>query len=119
LAFAYGDRTSTSIILDNLLQNAVNYSPLDSCITISAQEYEHTIVVSVTDQGPGIPNDQMAHIFERFHRVRGQEKQTSGFGLGLYIAKKLSQAQQGEIWVENATNRGACFSFALKKLEDK
>jgi PAS domain S-box-containing protein len=116
LRFALGDRVCTEVILDNLLQNAVNYSSEGSNIDVCAEETEDCIVLSVKDQGVGIPADQLGKIFGRFHTPpRAGSEEAHGFGLGLYIAKALVQAQGGEIWVESQPGEGSRFLFSLKK----
>jgi PAS domain S-box-containing protein len=116
LQFALGDRACTEVVVDNLLQNAVNYSPEGSSIDICAEEREDSIVLSVVDQGVGIPPDQLDKIFGRFHTpTRHGPEEVHGFGLGLYIAKALVQAQGGEIWVESQRGEGSRFHFSLKK----
>lgn len=116
LPFARGDKASTEVILDNLLQNAVNYSLKGSTITVSAKELEDDIVVSVADQGVGIPSDELDGVFQRFHRLpsHGQGR-AHGFGLGLYITRTLVEAQGGTIGVESEVGKGSCFHFTLKK----
>jgi PAS domain S-box-containing protein len=116
LQVALGDRVCTEVVLDNLLQNAVNYSSEGSSIDIGAEETEDCIVLSVTDQGVGIPPDQLDKIFGRFHTPpRAGSEEVHGFGLGLYIAKALVQAQGGEIWVESQPGEGSRFHFSVKK----
>jgi PAS domain S-box-containing protein len=116
LAFALGDRASTEVVLDNLLQNAVNYSSEGSKIDVHAEERETSIFLSVLDQGIGIPRDQIDKIFERFHTPLSNEPDEGhGFGLGLYIAKALVQAQGGDIWVESEPGAGSRFHFSMQK----
>jgi PAS domain S-box-containing protein len=119
LTFPMGDRTSVEIILENLIQNALNYSPQGSTITISAEECDDAVVVSVADQGIGIPVDQLHKVFQPFYRISNRNNtQSSGFGLGLYIARMLVEAQGGTIWAESESGQGACFRFTLQKLEE-
>jgi signal transduction histidine kinase len=68
----------------------------------------------VSDNGPGIPLEQREQIFEKFHRIdSGDAKETYGFGLGLYVSRRLVEAMNGRIWVESEPGRGATFRFAL------
>jgi PAS domain S-box-containing protein len=116
LQFALGDRACTEVVLDNLLQNAVNYSSEGSSIDIRAEETADCVVLSVMDQGIGIPADQLDKIFGRFHTPpRAASEEVHGFGLGLYIAKALVQAQGGDIWVESQPGEGSRFHFSLMK----
>jgi PAS domain S-box-containing protein len=112
-----GDRESLEIVLDNLLQNAVNYSPKNSRVTVTVEDKPDEIVIGVADEGVGIPEEHIEHIFERFRRLPSSKRGT-GFGLGLHITKMLVEKQGGQIWVESEVGRGSCFYFALRKLGD-
>lgn len=115
LPVALGDLVLVEIVLENLIQNTVNYSPEGSTITVSAQEREGMVHVCVADQGIGIPADQLDSIFQRFHRLSNpQSKKVSGFGLGLYIARLLVEAQGGVIWAESQPGQGSRFCFTLR-----
>jgi signal transduction histidine kinase len=102
-------------VLVNLLDNALKYSP-DGCqITIAAEATPDGVIVSDTDQRPGIPPDQRERIFERFAQVAdATQPRRRGFGLGLTFCKLTVEAHGGEIWVEPGPNdRGSCFAFTL------
>jgi signal transduction histidine kinase len=74
------------------------------------------VVVSVTDEGIGIPVEEQGRIFERFYRVDDAlSRRTAGSGLGLYLAKAVVEAHGGKIWVESTPGRGASFSFSLPR----
>ncbi len=101
-------------ILHNLLDNAIKYSPSGSKITVRAQSVRDEIVISVTDEGPGIPLEQQARIFEPFHGAYGAgDNRAKGLGLGLTIARGLVEAHGGAIWVESAPGQGSTFRFTL------
>lgn len=117
LPFAHGDRVFTEVVLDNLLQNAVNYSPKGSRIDVSVRDMDGRVIIGVADRGVGIPSDEQDKIFERFHRRPNEEMgRGDGFGLGLYIARMLVEAQGGTIWVQSAPTKGSCFYFSLNKM---
>lgn len=97
-------------VLGNLLSNALRFSPPGSTITVSARRKGPEIWVSVQDQGPGIPPEDLPHIFERFYKA-DKSRSEGGSGLGLAIAKEIVQAHGGRIWAEN--QGGACFTFTL------
>ncbi|MFQ5885778.1 MAG: sensor histidine kinase, partial [Anaerolineae bacterium] len=109
------DEEWTIFILDNLLDNAIKYSPARSTIEIEIQPLEGEFAsVSVTDSGKGIPEEDLPHIFDKFYRVReGRSREPEGLGLGLYLAKKLVEAQGGRIWAESKRGQGSKFTFAL------
>ncbi len=101
-------------ILHNLLDNAIKYSPTGSKITVRAQSVRDQIIVSVSDEGPGIPPEQQAGIFGLFHGAYGAgDRKTKGLGLGLTIARGLVEAHGGAIWVESVPGQGSTFSFTL------
>jgi signal transduction histidine kinase len=111
-----GDPERVSQILVNLLNNAVKYTPDTGSVTISVRmdEAANVVEVSVSDNGIGIPADQLPYIFDRFSRIERPEIQhTVGTGLGLSIAKGLVGAHGGKIWVESEEGRGTCFTFTL------
>jgi signal transduction histidine kinase len=109
------DRMRT--VFRNLLENAVKYSLPDSrAVEVSAGENGARVVVRISDDGPGIPEDEMPNLFEPFYRVdRSRSKKTGGYGLGLSISKRIVEAHGGTIAVENNSTRGASFVITLPK----
>ncbi len=110
-----GDRDRLQQVLGNLLENAVKYSPDGSEIFVSVEQHqEDQVVTAVCDRGIGIPADELAQVFERFHRGR-QVSSTNygGLGLGLYITKQIIERHSGTIWVESREGAGTTFYFAL------
>ncbi|MEZ4641599.1 MAG: ATP-binding protein [Chloroflexota bacterium] len=99
-------------MLRNLIENAVKYAGSDLPITVSAQIQNDTAVISVTDQGPGIPEPHRQHIFETFYRVDDGLTRKSGFGLGLAICQGFVQAHGGRIWIEPQAE-GTRIAFSL------
>lgn len=102
-------------VLRNLLSNAVKYSPADSLIRVSGRVESDRVVVSVSDEGPGIPLDEQAHLFERFSRGSEAQDTSSGTGLGLYLSKAVIEAHDGEIWVESTPGQGTTFYFSVPR----
>lgn len=101
-------------VLSNLLDNALKYSPPDSTVTVCAEHAPQAVVVSVIDQGPGIPKAQRERIFERFAQVEGSKPARRGFGLGLTFCKLAVEAHGGEIWAEEGPDGvGSRFVFTL------
>jgi signal transduction histidine kinase len=105
-----------SQVLFNLLSNARKYSPPGSQIIVRVERRDQDYVVSVQDQGVGIPAEQLPHLFERFYRVPGVEVQkgsSAGVGLGLYIAQKIVGQHGGRIEVTSHLGEGSTFSIVL------
>ena len=101
-------------VLSNLLDNALKYSPPGSVVTVCAECAPQAVVVSVIDQGPGIPEAQRERIFERFAQVEGSKPARRGFGLGLTFCKLAIEAHGGKIWAEEGPNGvGSRFVFTL------
>lgn len=103
------------LVLGNLLDNAVKFGGKGRQITVSARDEGETVVFSVTDQGIGIPPDQLETIFERFYQVDGTStRRHGGMGIGLALCKAIVQAHSGRIWGESAgPGQGSTFSVAL------
>lgn len=99
-------------ILLSLLENAQKFSPAQTPISINAHRQDGEVVISVTDQGIGVSLEDIPHIFDRFYRVEHMRK-AEGFGLGLYIVKRLVEAHGGFIWVESEVGKGSTFFFTL------
>ncbi|MCC6615895.1 MAG: PAS domain S-box protein [Anaerolineae bacterium] len=109
-----GDETRLRQVLDNLISNAIKYSPNGGEITIGGYATAASATVYVKDQGVGMSDADQERIFERFYRVDGAlSRKTQGTGLGLYLAKAIVEAHGGRIWVESAPGQGATFFFTL------
>jgi len=108
----YGDPSAVEHALLNLLDNALKYAPDESTITVEVRGSEHEIQVSVVDDGPGIPEDLLTNVFERYQQVT-DGGDIASVGLGLFIVQSLSQAQGGRAWAENQPGRGARITFTL------
>jgi signal transduction histidine kinase len=101
-------------ILVNLLTNAHDYSPAGASIEVTARVVDADVEIAVTDNGPGIPENQLEHIFERFVRGdAGLTQRVGGTGLGLAISKSLVELHGGKLAVESTTGVGSTFSFRL------
>ena len=101
-------------VIGNLLENAVRHTPEGGSVGVTAEVIGTAVRVSVRDTGSGIPEDELANVFERFHRVDpSRTRATGGVGLGLTIAKQLVEAHGGTIRVESTLGEGSQFSFDL------
>ncbi|MFL5526503.1 MAG: PAS domain S-box protein [Gemmatimonadaceae bacterium] len=98
-------------VLSNLVGNAVKFTPRNGRITVSAERIDGEVRFGVIDTGPGIPAEQVPHIFGRFWQARASDRR--GIGLGLAIAKGIVEAHNGRIWVESHVGLGSTFYFTL------
>src|SRR5258708_119483 len=96
-----------------LFDNAIKYSPPKTTITLSSKKTDHSIVVEVKDQGVGIDKKDLPHLFDRFYRADKSRSGSSGYGLGLSIAKQIVKMHQGTIKVESQVGKGTTFIITL------
>ena len=110
----WGDADRIEQALVNLVGNAVKFSPRGAAVHVEVDPGADVVLVSVRDHGPGVPADQLEHVFERFHQVasNGAEDQ-GGTGLGLTITRSIVQQHGGTIWAESTEGEGARFTFTL------
>ncbi|MCZ7572902.1 MAG: ATP-binding protein [Ardenticatenaceae bacterium] len=114
LPLVFADREQVVEALLNLLDNADKYSPPGQEVVIDVRADQTEVTLSVRDFGPGLLPTDLDRIFEKFHRTDGSDSQAVyGYGLGLYICRRLVEAQGGRIWAENHPSGGAVFSVAL------
>ncbi|MEK7808975.1 MAG: ATP-binding protein [Chloroflexota bacterium] len=112
----HGDEERLRQVMTNLLSNAIKYSPDGGSITIKGVADSDKVTITVSDQGPGLPADELPRVFDRFYRAdTAATKRAQGAGLGLYLAKAVVEAHNGEIWAESRQGEGAEFSFSLPK----
>ena len=109
-----GDANSLQEVLQNLLDNALQYTPAGGKIEVSALCSDGRVVVTVADTGIGIPQVEQERIFERFYRVdAARSREAGGTGLGLSIARHIMEAHGGRLWVESAVGEGSRFHFSI------
>lgn len=109
-----GDRDRLIQVLNNLLSNAIKFSPEDAEVAVGAYERRDRIVLSVSDQGPGIPEEFLSRLFDQFTQADAtQTRAAGGSGLGLSIARGLVEGMGGQIRVETALDRGTTFFVEL------
>jgi PAS domain S-box-containing protein len=111
VAVVHADRLRVRELVANLLENALAYSPPPEPVDVSMRIAGDSVVVSVRDHGPGIPDDEKDLVFRRLTRLSPSDD--AGFGLGLYICRRIVEAHGGRIWVESRPGEGSTFSFTL------
>jgi two-component system, OmpR family, sensor histidine kinase VicK len=108
------DQDKITQVLDNIISNAMKYSPEGGRITYRMKEEDTQVIVSISDEGVGIPADNVNKIFDRFYRVdKARTRRLGGTGLGLAIAKEMVQAHEGDIWAESVEGEGTTIFFSL------
>ncbi len=109
-----GDQQQIHQVLTNILSNAIKYSHTNTMVEVISEVSEEEIIISVHDQGQGIPENEIKDLFEAFSKisVRSTAGESSS-GLGLNIAKKLIEAHNGKIWVNSQVGKGSIFSFSI------
>ena len=111
-----GDETRLRQVIDNLLTNAIKYSPAGTTITVGGRYSARSVTVFVRDEGAGIADDQRDRIFERFYRIDDKlTRRAQGTGLGLHLAKAIVEAHRGEISVKSSVGGGSTFYFTLPR----
>jgi len=110
-AIVRADPTRVSQIVGNLVGNALKFTPEQGSVKLRATPDDKQVVFQVVDDGPGIPPDNVSHLFDSFWQARKSDRR--GVGLGLAIAKGLVEAHGGKIWVDSKVDHGSTFSFSL------
>jgi signal transduction histidine kinase len=110
-AIVRADPARVSQIVGNLIGNAIKFTPEQGSVKLRATPEDKQVVFQVVDDGPGIPADNISHLFDNFWQARKSDKR--GVGLGLAIVKELVEAHGGKIWVESKVDHGSTFSFSL------
>ena len=120
-SYVRGDQTKLRQVLQNLISNAVKYSPGGGQVIVNVtplQEDPDVVQFSVADRGLGIPADQIGRLFQKFARVdSGKAKDIKGSGLGLWICAEIIKAHGGKIWVESEMGKGSTFKFTVRRGE--
>jgi signal transduction histidine kinase len=114
-----GDPSRLNSVMTNLLSNAIKFTDPGGKIRVAVQWDDEKVQVNVTDNGPGIPEDEIDRVFEHLFRgraaVRDPNNPVEGTGLGLALAKTVIEQHGGKIWVTSKENLGATFSFSLPR----
>ena len=113
------DTDKMTQVIDNILNNAINYSPDGGKITVSMKTTDTQLIVSISDQGLGIPKKDLPLIFDRFYRVdKARSRAQGGTGLGLSIAKEIVKQHNGFIWAKSEYGKGSTFTIVLPYDQD-
>ncbi len=121
LPLAFADPHISQRIMENLLDNAIKFSPPNSTVTVRIINEQDFIKISVEDEGPGIPTDQQAKIFQQYAQIKNAATPSvrGGFGLGLTFCNLATQAMGGSIWVESDGKSGTKFLFTLTTFNEE
>jgi len=107
------------LVIRQLAGNAIKYSRPGGPIVVQAYAAEEGVVISVADQGPGIPPEEQTRIFEEYYRGKQARGHLTGMGMGLPIARQVVEAHDGRVWVESRVGEGATFSFTLPIMHEE
>ncbi|MDQ4142345.1 MAG: GAF domain-containing protein [Actinomycetota bacterium] len=116
-AWVMADRDRVKQVLLNLLSNATKFSPQDAPVVVEVIPGPDAVQVSVTDKGPGMTEEEVSRLFQRFSRVARTGSSQPGSGLGLYLCKVLVEKHGGEIWVNTQPGAGSTFAFRLPRTQ--
>ncbi|RMC26012.1 MULTISPECIES: cell wall metabolism sensor histidine kinase WalK [unclassified Lactobacillus] len=108
------DTDKMAQVIDNIMNNAIKYSPNGGIITVNLSHKQDRIILSITDQGLGIPHEDLNKIFDRFYRVdKARSRAQGGTGLGLAIAKEIVDKHHGQLWAKSKEGKGSTFYVSL------
>jgi len=117
VAYSSVDVSFIREIMDNLIDNAIKYTPEGGSIYVNVRGDGDRVLINVTDTGMGISSDDLAHIFQKFYRADNSDTRTiGGTGLGLYLVKQRAEAMGGRVWAESAFGEGSTFYVSLPRI---
>ena len=108
----WGDIGLIERVLENLIENALRYTPSGGTVTLALSQQEHQVLVRITDTGCGIPEQDLPYIFDRFYRV-GRHQRSEGAGLGLAITKRILELHGSWVEVDSSVKVGTTIAFCL------
>jgi len=114
----FGDPTRLRQMIDNLLGNAIRYTPRNGEIRVSLQSEIDQVILQVKDTGPGIPPSDQPYIFDKFYRASNIDADIPGSGLGLAIVKTIVENHQGRVWVDSTLGQGSTFTVVFPVADD-
>jgi signal transduction histidine kinase len=110
-----GEQLLLQMLINNLLDNALKYTPKDKLITVILTGKQKQVLLSVADEGPGIPKEERSKIFEKFYRIGNESTRTAkGSGLGLFLCKKIAEDHSANIKVADNHPQGSIFTVEFK-----
>jgi len=116
--FAFGEEFLIRLVLNNLIENAIKYTPSNTPITVALAENNQEIIISVADLGNGIADKDKSKVFEKFYRLEDEQiRKTKGTGLGLYLSSKIINDHKGELSVTDNHPNGCIFKIVIPKQE--
>ncbi|WP_068676005.1 cell wall metabolism sensor histidine kinase WalK [Oceanobacillus sp. Castelsardo] len=120
LFYVWIDKDKMTQVLDNIISNAIKYSPEGGKIRLKVEQKRHHLLISIKDEGIGIAYDKLDKIFERFYRAdKARSRKLGGTGLGLAITKELIEAHHGKIWAKSKEGKGTTILFTLPLMNQK
>ncbi|TFJ91984.1 cell wall metabolism sensor histidine kinase WalK [Lentibacillus salicampi] len=118
--YVWLDKDKMAQVLDNIISNAIKYSPEGGAISFKVAKQKGNLLITVSDQGPGIPYDKVDKIFDRFYRAdKARSRKLGGTGLGLAIAKEIVESHHGSIWAKSKEGKGTAILFTLPLINKK
>lgn len=115
--FVYGDKMLLQIAINNLVDNAIKYSPKESPITVEVNAEHNKLRIQVKDEGKGVEAHEKNKVFDKFYRAGNEAtRKAKGTGLGLYLTKKIIQSHHGEIFIRDNMPHGSIFIIELKQV---
>lgn len=115
-----GDKSMLRIAVTNLVENAIKYSPSTSAIKLNLDLRQHTAILSVADEGPGIPDAEKKKVFDKFYRVGNEEsRKAKGTGLGLYLSSRIVAQHKGKMLIRDNTPKGSIFEIHLPVVQNE
>ncbi|MEN1966558.1 cell wall metabolism sensor histidine kinase WalK [Lentibacillus sp. N15] len=118
--YVWMDKDKLTQVLDNIISNAIKYSPEGGTICIAVEKHRYQLLVSIQDEGIGISYDKVDKIFDRFYRAdKARTRKLGGTGLGLAIARELVEAHHGKIWARSTQGKGTTIYFTLPLMNQK
>lgn len=115
----FGDPTRLRQLVDNLISNAIRYTPIGGEIKVSLNSENNQVIFQIQDTGPGIPPSDQPYIFDKFYRASNINDDIPGSGLGLAIVKTIVANHHGRVWVESTLGQGSTFTVVLPTVEDE